>query len=44
MTPDVTADDLSNLGLECSEDWVPFPVAGTIDLDYWARQIGRAHV
>ncbi|CAL9545049.1 hypothetical protein [Streptomyces sp. enrichment culture] len=33
----MTADDLSNLGLECSEDWVPFPVAGTIDLDYWAR-------
>ncbi|MGW3712140.1 hypothetical protein ACWDN6_18595 [Streptomyces albogriseolus] len=30
-------DDLSTLGLECSEDWVPFPVTGTIDLSYWAR-------
>ncbi|MGW4822221.1 hypothetical protein ACWEP4_25340 [Streptomyces sp. NPDC004227] len=30
-------DDLSNLGLECSEDWVPFPVAGSVDLDYWAK-------
>lgn len=30
-------DDLSGLGLECSEDWVPFPVAGSIDLDYWAK-------
>ncbi|MCX2927379.1 hypothetical protein [Streptomyces sp. NEAU-W12] len=29
-------DDLSNLGLECSEDWVPFPLSGTLDLDYWA--------
>ncbi|MGW0824253.1 hypothetical protein [Streptomyces sp. NPDC002845] len=30
-------DDLSNLGLECSEDWVPFPVTDTVDLDYWAK-------
>ncbi|MFF0104888.1 hypothetical protein [Streptomyces hirsutus] len=30
-------DDLSNLGLECSEDWVPFPLSGTLDLDYWAE-------
>ncbi|MFJ7101087.1 MULTISPECIES: hypothetical protein [Streptomyces] len=30
-------DDLSTLGLECSEDWVPFPVTGTLDLSYWAR-------
>ncbi|WP_282703311.1 hypothetical protein [Streptomyces sp. CC219B] len=30
-------DDLSDLGLECSEDWVPFPVPGSVDLDYWAR-------
>lgn len=29
-------DDLSNLGLECSEDWVPLPLADTLDLDYWA--------
>ncbi|GAB3172146.1 hypothetical protein [Streptomyces incanus] len=29
-------DDLSNLGLECSEDWVPFPLSGTLDLDHWA--------
>ncbi|KOX45211.1 hypothetical protein ADL09_23705 [Streptomyces sp. NRRL F-7442] len=37
MTTEMTADDLSNLGLECSEDWVPFPVAGTLDLGYWAK-------
>ncbi|ANJ08884.1 hypothetical protein GCM10010220_39640 [Streptomyces parvulus] len=37
MTAAVTTDDLSNLGLECSEDWVPFPVAGTLELDYWAK-------
>ncbi|MEV0689533.1 hypothetical protein [Streptomyces sp. NPDC050388] len=30
-------DDLSTLGLECSEDWVPFPLSGTLDLDYWAK-------
>ncbi|MER6106970.1 hypothetical protein ACWGPD_03620 [Streptomyces hirsutus] len=30
-------DDLSNLGLECSEDWVPFPLSGTLNLDYWAE-------
>ncbi|MEU2909044.1 hypothetical protein ACWCQ0_29855 [Streptomyces massasporeus] len=30
-------DDLSNLGLECSEDWVPFPLAGSVDLDCWAK-------
>ncbi|GGJ52300.1 hypothetical protein [Streptomyces brasiliensis] len=30
-------DDLSNLGLECSPDWVPLPVTDTVDLDYWAR-------
>lgn len=36
-------DDLSNLGLEYSEDWVPFPFADTLDLDldldldHWAR-------
>ncbi|MGW7382512.1 hypothetical protein [Streptomyces sp. NPDC054794] len=29
MTDDPLSDDLSNLGLECSEDWVPFPVTGT---------------
>lgn len=34
-------DDLSNLGLECSEDWVPFPLAGSVDLDYWAEH--QAH-
>lgn len=43
MTDDPLSDDLSNLGLECSEDWVPFPVTGTgdadpaMDLDYWAK-------
>ncbi|MEU5597010.1 hypothetical protein [Streptomyces sp. NPDC020298] len=37
MTDDDAADDLSNLGLECSEDWVPFPVTDTVPLDYWAR-------
>ncbi|MFI8302675.1 hypothetical protein ACIF80_04330 [Streptomyces sp. NPDC085927] len=30
-------DDLSNLGLECSEDWVPFPLPSTLDLDHWAK-------
>lgn len=30
-------DDMANLGLECSEDWVPFPVLGAVDLDYWAN-------
>lgn len=34
-------DDLGNIGLECSEDWVPLPVAGTIDLDPWAEQQAR---
>ncbi|MFF9755414.1 hypothetical protein ACF1FC_21975 [Streptomyces sp. NPDC014344] len=29
-------DGLSTLGLECSEDWVPFPVTGTLDLPSWA--------
>ncbi|MFJ8143530.1 hypothetical protein ACIQ6R_00440 [Streptomyces sp. NPDC096048] len=33
----MTTVDLSNLGLECSEDWVPFPVAGQLDLGYWAK-------
>lgn len=30
-------DDLADLGLEFSEDWVPFPAPGTVDLDHWAR-------
>ncbi|MGW2899397.1 hypothetical protein ACWDAO_33635 [Streptomyces sp. NPDC001212] len=34
-------DDLSNLGLEFSEDWVPFPTAGSVDLDSWAKQQGQ---
>lgn len=37
MTYDDADDDLSNLGLECPEDWVPFPVTDTVPLDYWAR-------
>ncbi|NDZ80157.1 hypothetical protein G3I19_16850 [Streptomyces sp. SID10853] len=32
--------DLTNLGLECSEDWVPFPVTD-MDLDYWATEEAR---
>ncbi|MCX4548883.1 MULTISPECIES: hypothetical protein [unclassified Streptomyces] len=32
--------DLNNLGLECSEDWVPFPVTD-MDLGYWAGQEAR---
>lgn len=35
MTDD---DDLSDLGLECPEDWVPLPVTDTVPLDHWARQ------
>ncbi|MEU6070371.1 MULTISPECIES: hypothetical protein [Streptomyces] len=33
----MTDDDLSNLGLEFSEDWVPFPAIGTAnrELDHW---------
>ncbi|MFE4409916.1 hypothetical protein [Streptomyces sp. NPDC056821] len=34
-------DDLSNLGLEFSQDWVPFPAAGSVDLGSWARQQGE---
>ncbi|MEU9735731.1 hypothetical protein [Streptomyces sp. NPDC048002] len=34
-------DDLADLGLECSEDWVPFPVPGSVDLDYWAKYQAR---
>ncbi|MEU7383701.1 MULTISPECIES: hypothetical protein [unclassified Streptomyces] len=34
-------DDLSNLGLKFSEDWVPFPAAGSVDLDSWAKQQGE---
>lgn len=34
-------DDLSNIGLEFSEDWVPFPAAGSVDLDSWAKQQGQ---
>ncbi|MFE0175272.1 hypothetical protein ACFWZ2_23425 [Streptomyces sp. NPDC059002] len=33
--------DLTNIGIECSEDWVPFPVTDTLDLDYWAEQQGH---
>ncbi|MFG2311377.1 hypothetical protein ACGFS9_22330 [Streptomyces sp. NPDC048566] len=29
-------DDLAHLGLECSPDWVPLPVLGAVDLDYWS--------
>ncbi|MEV6792665.1 hypothetical protein AB0M87_11800 [Streptomyces sp. NPDC051320] len=28
--------DLTNLGLECSDDWVPLPATDDMDLDYWA--------
>ncbi|MFJ4920890.1 hypothetical protein [Streptomyces sp. NPDC088725] len=30
--------DLSRLGIECGVDWVPLPLAGTLDLGHWARE------
>lgn len=29
--------DFGNLGLECGEEWVPFPVTEEMDLRYWAK-------
>lgn len=29
--------DLTNVHLECSEDWVPFPITDNMDLGYWAE-------